>query len=111
MQAAGVDFQNHGFAHDHMAFKPAGMETDEYRAWIRADLAVSTRILSEELKVRPRFYAVPYGEYNETLLEEVRSFGYEGVFLQDPGSVSRDTDLFAIPLVEFLDKVERSIIR
>lgn len=97
MQAAGVDFQNHGFAHDHMAFKPAERDMAEYRAGIRADLAVSTRILSEELKKRPLFFAVPYGEYNATLLEEIRSFGYEAIFLQDPGSVSSDTDPFAIP--------------
>jgi len=97
MKEAGVDMQNHGFAHDHMAFKPSGMNLEEYRAWIRADLAVSTRILSEELKERPRFFAVPYGEYNKIILEEIRSFGYEAILLQDPGSVSSDTDPFAIP--------------
>jgi len=97
MKAAGVDFQNHGFAHDHMAFKPPEMNMDEYKAWIRADLAVSTSILSEELKERPRFFAVPYGEYNRTVLDEIRSFGYEAILLQDPGSVSIDTNPFAIP--------------
>ena len=97
MKRAGVDFQNHGFAHAHMAFMPSGMAMDEYRAWVRADLAVSTRILSEELKERPRFFAVPYGEYNKVILEEIRSFGYEAILLQDPGSVSNDTDPFAIP--------------
>jgi peptidoglycan/xylan/chitin deacetylase (PgdA/CDA1 family) len=97
MKAAGVDFQNHGFAHDHMAFRPSGMDMDEYRAWIRTDLEVSTRMLSEKLKERPRFFAVPYGEYNMDLLEEIRSFGYEAILLQDPGSVSSDTEPFAIP--------------
>ena len=97
MKAAGVDFQNHGYAHDHMAFKPPEMNMDEYKAWIRADLAVSTRILSEELNERPRFFALPYGEYNKTVLDEIRSFGYEAIFLQDPGSVSKETDSFAIP--------------
>ncbi len=63
MKAAGVDFQNHGFDHAHMAFKPSEMNLDEYKAWIRADLAVSTGILSEELKERPRFFAVPYTAY------------------------------------------------
>ncbi|MDX1776979.1 MAG: polysaccharide deacetylase family protein [Desulfobulbales bacterium] len=97
MKAAGVDFQNHGFSHDHMAFKPPEMSMEEYRAWIRADLAVSTRILSEELNERPSFFAVPYGEYCKPLLEEIRTFGYEAVLLQDPGSVSIDTDPYAIP--------------
>jgi hypothetical protein len=58
---------------------------------------VSTRILSEELKERPRIFAVPYGEYNKTFLEEIRSFGYEAILLQNPGSVSSDTDPFGIP--------------
>jgi hypothetical protein len=97
MKAGGVDFQNHGFGHEHMAFKPSGMNMTEYRAWIRADLAVSTRILSEELKERPSFFAIPYGEYNEPLLDEIRSFGYEAILLQDPGSVSSDTKPYAIP--------------
>jgi peptidoglycan/xylan/chitin deacetylase (PgdA/CDA1 family) len=97
MKAAGVDFQNHGFAHDHMAFKPPEIDIDEYKAWIRADLAVSTKIMSEELKERPRFFAVPYGEYNKTVLNQIRSFGYEAIFSQDPGSVSQDTNIFSIP--------------
>ena len=97
MKAGGADFQNHGFAHDHMAFKPSEMNMDEYRTWIRADLAASTRILSEELKEEPRFFAVPYGEYNKTLFDEIRSFGYEAILLQDPGSVSSDSDPWAIP--------------
>ena len=97
MKDAGVDFQNHGFAHEHMAFVPPGMDMHDYRTWIRADLAVSTKILSEELEERPSFFAVPYGEYNEIVLEEIRVFGYEAIILQDPGSVSSDTDPFAIP--------------
>lgn len=97
MKDAGVDFQNHGFDHEHMAFRPSDMNMDEYRAWIRMDLAKSTRILAEELNVRPRFFAVPYGEYNRTLLDEIRSFGYEAILLQDPGSASSATNPFAIP--------------
>ncbi|MFC1844983.1 polysaccharide deacetylase family protein, partial [Thermodesulfobacteriota bacterium] len=97
MKVSGVDFQNHGFAHGHMAFKPSEMDMEEYEAWIRADLAVSTKLMAEELKERPRFFAVPYGEYNKTVLDGIRSMGYEAILLQDPGSVSKDTDPFAIP--------------
>ena len=97
MKAEGVDFQNHGYAHNYMASKPSGMNMDEYRAWLKEDIAVSTRILTEKLNKRPYFFAVPYGEYNKPLLDEVRSFGYQAILLQDPGSVSSDTDPFAIP--------------
>ena len=97
MKVAGVDFQNHGYAHEHMAFKPDNMDMEAYRAWIREDLTTSTGIFIQELKEKPRYFAIPYGEYNKTVLEEIRSFGYEAILLQDPGSVSRDTDPFAIP--------------
>jgi len=97
MKAAGVDFQNHGYAHEHMAFRPAGMDTDAYRAWLRKDLEISTKIMTDELDGRPRYFALPYGEYNRTVLDEIRSFGFEAILLQDPGSVSRDTSPFAIP--------------
>jgi peptidoglycan/xylan/chitin deacetylase (PgdA/CDA1 family) len=97
MKAEGVDFQNHGFAHNHMAFVPSGMDMDAYRAWIRKDLAESAGILAEQLHEPPRFFAVPYGEYNRILMEEIRSSGYKAILLQDPGSVSSDTDPFAIP--------------
>jgi peptidoglycan/xylan/chitin deacetylase (PgdA/CDA1 family) len=97
MKAAGVDFQNHGYAHHRLVDRPAEMNDEEYLSWIRADLAVSTRIMSEELKERPEFYAVPYGEYNQAVIDTTRSFGYEAIFMQDPGSVSQDTDIFSIP--------------
>jgi hypothetical protein len=97
MKTAGVDFQNHGYAHEHMAFRPAEMDMDQYRSWIREDLEKSTRIMTEKLNDPPRYYAVPYGEYNKTVLAEIRSFGYGAILLQDPGSVSKDTSPFAIP--------------
>jgi peptidoglycan/xylan/chitin deacetylase (PgdA/CDA1 family) len=97
MKAAGVDFQDHGFAHEHMAFRPSGLNMTQYRDWIRADIELSNRLLSEKLGEKPRFFAVPYGEYNQILLDEIRSLGYEAILLQDPGSVSNETDSFAIP--------------
>jgi peptidoglycan/xylan/chitin deacetylase (PgdA/CDA1 family) len=97
MRGAGVDFQDHGFAHEHMAFRPSGLNIAEYRDWIRTDIELSNRILAEKLGGKPRYFAVPYGEYNKVLIDEIRSMGYEAILLQDPGSVSNDTDPFAIP--------------
>jgi len=97
MKATGVDFQNHGYAHEHMAFKPADMDMASYRGWLRKDLEISTKLITEKLEERPRYFALPYGEYNRTVLDEIRSFGFEAILLQDPGSVSRDTSPFAIP--------------
>jgi peptidoglycan/xylan/chitin deacetylase (PgdA/CDA1 family) len=97
MKAAGVDFQNHGYAHHRLVDRPDDMNDADYLSWIRADLAVSTRIMSEEMQERPQFYAVPYGEYNQAVIDTTRSFGYEAILMQDPGSISQDSDVFSMP--------------
>ncbi|MGV1098879.1 polysaccharide deacetylase family protein [Thiovibrio sp. JS02] len=104
MQAAGVDFQDHSFSHHRMADWPRGVTEKEYRKWVRADLVSSVTILREKLGKRPRFFAIPYGEYNSIVLEEARSLGYDAIFTQDPGSVSADTDPFFIPREPILGK-------
>ncbi len=97
LQAAGVDFQDHGYGHHRMALPPEGMDQAAYRAWIREDLNRSSRILTRELGYRPRILAVPYGEYNRTVLDIAREAGYGAVLTQDPGSVSEQTGLLSIP--------------
>lgn len=97
LQAAGVDLQDHGYSHQRMAQPPAGMNRQQYRSLLREDLEKSRTILARELGEPPRYFAIPYGEYNKTVLEVGRSLGYEAILLQDPGSVSSYTDRFAIP--------------
>lgn len=104
MRDQGVDFQDHGFGHKHMAFKPEGVDEIGYRAWISSDLRRSMAIMSRNLGEMPRFFAVPYGEYNSILLDEAKKVGYEAVLIQDPGAVSDDTDIFALPRQPILGK-------
>jgi peptidoglycan/xylan/chitin deacetylase (PgdA/CDA1 family) len=97
MRAAGVDFQDHAYSHHRMADRPEGLDDQGYRAWIREDLRKSADLMTRRLGERPRHLALPYGEYNRTVLEEAAGLGYEAIFSQDAGSVSRDTDLLLIP--------------
>jgi peptidoglycan/xylan/chitin deacetylase (PgdA/CDA1 family) len=97
LQAKGVDFQSHGYGHHRFGTRPAEMDEQEYRDWIATDFAKSTKIMERELGVKPRFLALPYGEYNQTVIDAAKKAGFEAVFPQDPGSVSNDSDLFSIP--------------
>ncbi len=92
MHKSGVDFQDHSYAHGRMADRPKGFNDIEYRRWIREDLVRNSSIIYEKLATRPRFFAVPYGEYNQYLIDEARLLGYEAVLTQDPGSISLATD-------------------
>jgi len=97
MQQAGVDFQDHGFGHQHMAYRPEGLDEVGYRTWISSDLAKSMTILSRNLGETPRYFALPYGHYNEVLLDEIKKMGYEAVLNQDSGVVGDYTDLYYLP--------------
>ncbi|MEA1934547.1 MAG: polysaccharide deacetylase family protein [Thermodesulfobacteriota bacterium] len=97
MAAAGVDIQDHTYSHHRLADRPEGMDDAAYRAWIADDLAKGSEILLKKLGYRSRYLALPYGEYNNIVMEEAGALGYEAVFTQDPGSVSKQTDLFMIP--------------
>lgn len=97
MAAAGVDFQDHGYSHHRMADRPDGMSEAEYRRWLGDDLTKGAEIMERRLGQLPRFFAIPYGEYNAIVLAEAEKLGYEAVFSQDAGSVSDDTDLILIP--------------
>jgi len=91
MWQAGVDFEDHSFSHFRLGTRPGGLDDKGYAAWIRADLEKSRAVLDRRLGATPRFLALPYGEYNSVIEEQCKQLGYEAVFSQDPGSVSRDT--------------------
>ena len=97
MAEAGVDIQDHSYSHARLADRPAGMDDNEYRNWISGDLIRSSRKMIEKLGSKPRFLAIPYGEYNHQVMAEAREIGYEAIMTQDPGSVSIYTDQLMIP--------------
>ncbi len=91
MQAAGVDFQDHGYNHAYLGIKPVGMTDQEYADWILFDLARGRAVLQHHLGGGGSFLALPYGEYNSIIADQCRKIGYRAVFSQDPGSVSSST--------------------
>ncbi|MDA8165620.1 MAG: polysaccharide deacetylase family protein [Desulfobacteraceae bacterium] len=97
MRAAGVDFQDHGYGHLRFGTAPPGLDDQANRSRIRSDLIKSGRLMAQNLGEGPSYLALPYGEYNRTVLEEVKKLGYEAVFTQDPGAISAETDPYRIP--------------
>ncbi|MEN8256524.1 MAG: polysaccharide deacetylase family protein [Thermodesulfobacteriota bacterium] len=93
----GVDLQDHTFGHKHLAFRQENMDEFGYRAWISGDLVKSMALFSRELGDTPRFLALPYGEYNQIVIEEAKALGYEAILTQDPGAVGSHSDLFNLP--------------
>ncbi len=97
LKEAGVDFQDHSYSHFRLAEPPKGLDDAEYRNWIKKDLQKGFDVLTKRLGEKPKFFAIPYGEYNTTVLEEAKGIGYEAIMSQDPGSISPETDIMLIP--------------
>jgi peptidoglycan/xylan/chitin deacetylase (PgdA/CDA1 family) len=93
----GVDIQDHSYGHEHLGWKPEKLSNLAYQSWLSDDISKSKAILTRELGETPRFFALPYGMYNDLVLAELKTQGYEAVLTQDPGAVSLQTDLFMIP--------------
>lgn len=97
MQRQGVDFQDHSYFHHRLANRPGNADETAWRASIRDDLARSRAVLAARLGQSPRFFAIPYGQYNTLVLDEAKKLGYEAILTQDGGAVGPDTDPLLLP--------------
>jgi len=96
MAQHGFSFENHGHNHDHLIRK-RDMETDtQWRQRIRDNIATANRRITEELGIKPEFFAYPYGEYTPQVQHLVSTFGLTG-FGQQSGPVSKYSDFSALP--------------
>ncbi len=104
MRRYGADFECHSYAHHHMAFIPKGFSQKQYRNWIKKDLEKSIAFFKKHFGYKPKFFAIPYGEYNKTVIDVAKSLGFEAILTQDPGAVSIYTPLYLLPREAILGK-------
>jgi len=49
--------------------------------------------MQEKLGYKPKYYAYPYGEYNERVRHQLESFGFELIINQNAGAVDKASDM------------------
>ena len=69
MKAAGHSIQNHGYKHLHFNNISAEEASEQIRK--------AEEIINKTVGEKPRFFAPPYGEYNQQLLNVVAALDYE----------------------------------
>ncbi len=92
-----ITFGNHSYAHLKFAKYPLSGDLNSYRIFLKDDLVISEEKFKKIFGYKPKYYAFPYGEYNEIYLEILKKSGYEGIFTQDPSSVGKFTNRYLIP--------------
>ncbi len=92
-----ITFGNHSYAHLRFAKYPLSGDLNSYRIFLKDDLTISEEKFQKIFGYKPKFYAFPYGEYNEIYIDVLKKAGYDALFTQDPSSVGNFTDRYLIP--------------
>lgn len=87
----GVELGSHTAHHEMLTELPP-------REQIAEILCCNARMW-EELQMSPRFFAYPYGSWNEEAKQSVSTCGYKRAFINVPGIWSEETDPHLIPRI------------
>ncbi|HDZ84563.1 MAG TPA: polysaccharide deacetylase, partial [Nitrospirae bacterium] len=96
MQGAGAVFASHSHSHDYLIRRQPGETEDAWIDRVINDIDKSLNILKEKLGSASKLFAYPYGEYNISLKQIIRSLGLTG-FGQQSGGIWYGSDFAALP--------------
>lgn len=96
MSGHGVQFENHSHGHDHLIRRQQGEDQDAWEQRVARDILIAQGRITQEIGVRPVLFAHPYGEYDQGLLDILKSMGLVG-FGQQSGPAWSGADPGALP--------------
>jgi peptidoglycan/xylan/chitin deacetylase (PgdA/CDA1 family) len=92
-----ITFGNHSYTHQHFAFMKKGTDLNKYEEDFITDTKKAEEKFEKLIGYKPKYYAYPYGDYNEILANILKKLGYKAAFTQDPSNVGYSYNLFTIP--------------
>ncbi|EDP73851.1 polysaccharide deacetylase [Hydrogenivirga sp. 128-5-R1-1] len=92
-----ITFGNHSFSHRHFAKVSKKLDKEKYVKNFIEDTLKAEEKFKKLIGYKPKFYAYPYGDYNEILTNVLKNLGYKAAFTQDPASFSYSYDLYTVP--------------
>ncbi len=96
MAQNGVEIGSHSRTHPLMTQRGKNESEEAYQKRITEEIAGSKRILEAHLKQPVRFFAYPYGAYDDFIRETVRQSGYQGAVTVNPGPNDVSTESFSV---------------
>ena len=61
---------------------------------LRQDFVNGVEIFEKHMGYKPKYFAVPYGEYDKRVIELTKEFGFDALLNQNSGAVSDKSDVF-----------------
>ena len=96
MATQGASFANHGNHHDHMLTRE---HNEPESAWLQravTDTQQAEQQLTKQLGYSLKYFAYPYGEFNNQLKNQLTELGYVS-FAQHSGAIASYSDFSALP--------------
>ncbi|RMA97626.1 polysaccharide deacetylase [Hydrogenothermus marinus] len=92
-----ITFGNHSYTHFHFPKVKKGFDKNQFIEKFREDTLKAEKSFIKIIGYKPKYYAYPYGEYNELMVKVLKDLGYKAAFTQDPSSVYTKNNLYIIP--------------
>ena len=86
----------HSHTHPHLTH----LSSEE----IKEDTKKGMQIFEKHLGYKPKFYAYPYGEYDDRVKNIIKSFGFEAILNQNIGAVSKESDIYDLDRIALVGK-------
>jgi peptidoglycan/xylan/chitin deacetylase (PgdA/CDA1 family) len=88
-----VEFGNHSYSHHRFAVVK---DKKSFEKIFKEDTLKAEKRFIKLIGYKPKFYAYPYGDYNNITVEILKNLGYESGFTQDPSSAGIYSKRFLI---------------
>ena len=75
----------HSYGHPHM--------TQLDRTSLKQDFEKGLLLFEKELGFKPRYFSYPYGEFDQEVKDLAKSYGFEAIFNQNIGAISKESDV------------------
>jgi peptidoglycan/xylan/chitin deacetylase (PgdA/CDA1 family) len=87
----------HSYSHPHLTH----LSAEE----IDSDTAKALEVFEKNMGFTPKYYAYPYGEYNNLVENRIKKFGFDAILHQSSGSINKKTSKYEIPRVALVGEV------
>ncbi|MEE8423492.1 MAG: polysaccharide deacetylase family protein, partial [Thermodesulfobacteriota bacterium] len=96
MSEFSVNFENHSHSHSHLIRRKNGENEDSWITRVENDISTAQERIAAELGQKAKFFAYPYGEYNNELKKVVNGLGLMA-FGQQSGPAWAGSDFLFLP--------------
>lgn len=89
----GVEIGNHTHTHAYFLNQK---QNERYKSFLD-EIELAQKLISENLNLKPKVFAYPYGEFDDGFETIVKAVGFMGAAAQNSGVINKSTNLFQLP--------------